>query len=77
MEEENVRELRSSRSRSATPFFRGSRDRDSTHVPEEVRRVTATAQTKGRWVGVNILLIQITWSVHVNDCYWIISLFCA
>lgn len=48
MEEENVRELRSSRSRSATPFFRGSRDRDSTHVPEEVRRVTATAQTKGR-----------------------------
>lgn len=45
MEEENVRELRSSRSRSATPFFRTSRDRESTHVIEEVRPVTA--QTKG------------------------------
>jgi hypothetical protein len=48
MEEENVRELRSSRSRSATPFLLASRDRESTHVAEEVRRVTAAAQTKGR-----------------------------
>jgi hypothetical protein len=47
MEEENVRELRSSRSRSATPFLLGSRDRESTHVTEDVRRVTATAQIKG------------------------------
>jgi hypothetical protein len=48
MEEENVRELRSSRSRSATPFFRASRDRDSTHVAEDARRVISTTQTKGR-----------------------------
>jgi len=59
MEEKNIRELRSSRSRSATPFLRGSRDRESTHVTEDVRHVTATAKTKGRLVGVNILLIQI------------------
>jgi hypothetical protein len=48
MEEGNVRELRSSRSRSATPFLLGSRDRESTHVIEDVRHVTATAQIKGR-----------------------------
>lgn len=47
MEEENMRELRSSRSRSAIPFLLGSRDRESTHVTEDVRHVTATAQTKG------------------------------
>jgi hypothetical protein len=47
MDEENVRELRSSRSRSATPFFLASRDREITHVTED-RRVTTTAQTKGR-----------------------------
>jgi hypothetical protein len=47
MDEENVRELRSSRSRSATPFL-ASRDREITHVTEEVRHVAATAQTKGR-----------------------------
>jgi hypothetical protein len=48
MDEENVRELRSSRSRSATPFLLASRDREITHVTEEVRHVAATAQTKGR-----------------------------
>lgn len=47
MEEENARELRSSRSRSTTPFLLASRDRESTHVAE-IRRVSATAQTKGR-----------------------------
>jgi hypothetical protein len=57
MEEANVRELRSSRSRSNTPFIRA---RESTHGTEEVRHVTSTTQTKGRCVSVFVLNIYLT-----------------
>jgi hypothetical protein len=48
MEEESTRELRSSRSRSNTPFIRASHDKDGTHGAEELRHVISTSQTKRR-----------------------------
>ncbi|KDR24279.1 uncharacterized protein LOC110827610 isoform X2 [Zootermopsis nevadensis] len=50
MEEENIRELRSSRSRSNTPLIRA---RESTHGTAEVRRATSATQIKGRLRGGN------------------------
>ncbi|PSN30516.1 hypothetical protein C0J52_17659 [Blattella germanica] len=48
MEEENVRELRSSRSRSNTPFIGPSHDRESVHGSEEGKRVSTSGHAKGR-----------------------------
>jgi len=48
MEEEIVRELRSSRSRSNTPFIRAGRYRENNHGTKEVKHVISTSQTKGR-----------------------------
>ena len=50
MEEENVRVLRSSRSRSNTPFIRSSRDRDadSVHGSEEGKRVMSSTSVRTR-----------------------------
>ncbi|KAJ9600039.1 hypothetical protein L9F63_009656, partial [Diploptera punctata] len=53
MEEENVRELRSSRSRSNTPFIRASRDRDgeSIHGSEEGKRIVSSTNVRTRQKG--------------------------